>query len=355
MNSSTFYRDKPVFGFDIGHNSIKVMQIDTSSKTHKVLGYAYTSFDEKAVKNGVIVDPETIAKEVFPLFKRNLIGTIDTRRVVSALPVSKTFNRVLTLPKLPKDELREAIKVEAEQYIPVSIDKLYIDYDIAESKGKDTNEVLIVAAPKNIVDSYLVLFELLGLEVALLETSISAATRLVMHAEQTDLPTLIIDFGSVSTDLSIFDTTLRVTGTVSEGGDTITKAIAKELKVTPKQAQTIKTKHGLGPGKRQSQIRKALEPMLNKMVGETKKMVRFYQDRSGTERKLEQVIILGGGANMPGLADYLTDKIRIPVRTCNPWLNLDFGDLQPPHALEKTLYATSAGLGLVQPKEIEND
>jgi len=353
MKSSIFYRDKSVFGFDIGYNSVKVMQIDTSSKIHKVVGYAYTSFSDKAIKNGVIVDPEAIAKEVYPLFTRHMIGTIDTKRVVAALPVSKTFNRVLSLPKMPMDDLEEAIKVEAEQYIPVPIDKLYIDYDINESNELDNYEILIVAAPKNIVDSYLVLFELLGLEVALLETSISAATRLVMHAEQTDLPTLIIDFGSVSTDLSIFDSTLRVTGTVSEGGDTITKAIADELKVTLKQAQVIKTKHGLGPGKRQAQIRKALEPLLSKLVIETKKMVRFYQDRSGVDKKLEQVIILGGGANMPGLADYLTDKIRIPARTCNPWLNLDFGDLQPPHQLEKTLYATSAGLGLVQSKEIK--
>lgn len=353
MKSSIFYRDKPVFGFDIGYNSVKVMQIDTNSKNHKVTGYAYTSFSEKAIKNGVIVDPEAIAKEVYPLFTRHLIGTIDTKRVVAALPVSKTFNRVLTLPSLPTKDMEDAIRAEAEQYIPVPLDKLYLDYDITPTSGQDNYEILIVATPRNIVDSYLVLFELLGLEVAQLETSISAATRLVMHAEQTDLPTLIIDFGSISTDLSIFDTTLRVTGTVSEGGDTITKAIADELKVTVKQGQTIKTKHGLGPGKRQAQIRKALEPLLNKMVIEIKKMVRFYQERSGVERKLEQVIILGGGANMPGLADYLTDKIRIPTRTCNPWLNLDFGDLQPPHQLEKTLYATAAGLSLVNPKEIK--
>ena len=86
------------------------------------------------------------------------------------------------------------------------------------------------------------------------------------------------------------------------------------------------------------------------MVTEIKKMVRYYQERTGEDRKLEQVIILGGGANMPGLADYLTDKIRLPTRMCNPWLNLSFGDLQPPHELEKTLYATAAGLALIEPK-----
>ena len=90
------------------------------------------------------------------------------------------------MPKTATDALEDAVRAEAEQYIPVPIDNLYIDYEIAENKSQENLEVLIVAAPKNIVDSYLVLFELLGLEVAQLETSISAATRLVMHAEQTD-------------------------------------------------------------------------------------------------------------------------------------------------------------------------
>jgi len=64
------------------------------------------------------------------------------------------------------------------------------------------------------------------------------------------------------------------------------------------------------------------------------------------------VIIIGGGANMPGMSDFITDKIRVPARTCNPWINLDFGDLQPPHQLEKTLYATAAGLALIDPERI---
>ncbi len=349
-----FYRDRPVFGFDIGFNSVKIMQIDTSGKQHTVTGYGVTNFNRKAVKNGVIVDPELIAKEVYELVTKHIVGSIDTKRVTAAIPVSRSFNRVLTLPQMPKSDLAEAVLLEAEQYIPIPLDELYLDYEIAEINAEEKQmEVLVVAAPKNIVDSYSSLFDLLGLELGVLETSISASTRLVAHSERTDIPTLIIDFGSVSTDLSIFDSVLRVTGTVTEGGDTITKSIADNLGVTPRQAQTVKTKYGLNPSKKQKEIRSAVEPMLDKMVAEIKKMVRFYQERSGADKKLEQVIILGGGANMPGLADYLTDKIRIPTRMCNPWINLDFGDLQPPHELERTLYATAAGLSLIGPKEID--
>jgi Tfp pilus assembly PilM family ATPase len=175
---------------------------------------------------------------------------------------------------------------------------------------------------------------------------------LVMHAEGNDLPSLIIDFGSVNTDLSIFDTTLRVTGTVQGGGDTLTNTIAKALQVTPHQANLIKTKYGLYPSKHQKKVEEALNPLLTSMANEIKKMIRFYQERTGKERTLGQVIIIGGGANMPGMADFLTDKIRVPARTCNPWINLDFGELQPPHQLEKTLYATAAGLALIDPERL---
>lgn len=354
IKTSTFYRDKPVFGFDLGFSSIKIMQLDMSAKRPSVVGYGYATYESKAMKQGVIVDPEEIAKSVYQLISNDTIGVIDTRRVVSAVPVSRSYNRVLSLPVMSKSEVEATIKLEAEQYIPVPTEELYLDYQIGEIKD-EMMEVLLVAAPRKIIDSYMVLCELLGLELALIETSINASTRLVMHAEETDVTTLIIDFGAVSTDLSIFDSVLRVTGTVAAGGDQITDRIAKKLQLTRQQASTIKTKHGIHASKKQAEIREAVEPILNKLVDEVKRIDRFYQDRSNAKKKIEQVIILGGGANMPGLADYLTDKIRIPARMCNPWLNIDFGNLQPPHQLEKTLYATASGLALIKPEELSDD
>lgn len=352
--SPILYRDKPIFGFDLGFDSIKVMQIDMQQKVPTVLGYGFAKYDNKAMKHGVIIDPEEIARSAYQLIANDIIGTIDTRRVVSAVPVSKSYNRVLSLPIMSNSDVEASIRMEAEQYIPVPIDELYFDYQIGDTND-DMMEVLLVAAPRKIIDSYQILCDLLGLELSLIETSINASTRLVMHAEDTGIPTLIIDFGSISTDLSIFDNVLRVTGTVAAGGDQITDAIAKSLDVTRQQAQTIKTKHGIQASKKQQQIVAAVTPILNKLVDEVKRIDRFYQERSNASKKIEQVIILGGGANMPGLADFLTDHIRIPARMCNPWLNMSFGNLQPPHQLEKTLYATASGLALIDPKEIAND
>ena len=174
----TFYRERPIFGFDIGFNSVKLMQIENIGKKSVVTGYGVTNFDQKAVKNGVIVDPEIIAKEVYELITKNVIGEITTRRVTAAIPVSRSFNRVLSLPKMDKSDLRDAINSEAEQYIPIPIDDLYLDFEVAdiamkEEKSKEEKkdaveeiEALVVATPRKIVDSYITLFDILGLELS---------------------------------------------------------------------------------------------------------------------------------------------------------------------------------------------
>ncbi len=354
MNTPLFYREKPVFGFDLGHNSIKVMQVDSSGKQDLVIGYGHIEFDKKSVKNGVIVNTEEVAKQVYTLITKHLVGSLDARRVAASLPVSTTFNRILTLPIMDGEDLKQAVLLEAEQYIPMPIGELYLDYEVAHTSNKGS-EVLLVAAPKSLVDSYMKLFEMLGLELALLETSINAVSRAVSHADNTGVPTLIIDFGSVSSDLSVFDKTVRVTGTAEGGGETITNLIAKQMKVTKRQAYTIKTRYGLNAGKKQEQVLSSLDPLLKKLLGEIKKMTRFYEDRAPSKKKIEQIIILGGGANLPGLSAYLTDKVRLPTRLVDPWQNLSFGNLQPPHKLETTLYTTAAGLALADPKEIRND
>jgi type IV pilus assembly protein PilM len=352
MNKKIFYRDKPVFGFDVGHSSVKLMQIERSAtKKDTVVGYGAIEFNPKAIEKGVIVDPEEIARQTYKLTTKNLIGTLTSKRIAAALPAAYTYNRVVTLPAMDRKDVAEAIKLEAEQSIPVNYEQLYLDYETIEVLKDGQRIILMVAAPRTVVDSYMQLFELLDLEVELLETTISAVTRIVTHADRTSVPTLIIDFGSISSDLAVYDQTIRVTGTADWGGETLTQEIAKALKVTDRQAYTIKTRYGLNPGKKQAEIMKSLEPVLARLMSEIKRMTRFYGERAENEKTIEQIIILGGGANLPGMSTYLTDKLRVPTRLVNPWQHIDFGGLQPPHKLETTLYSTAAGLSLINRKE----
>jgi cell division ATPase FtsA len=83
-------------------------------------------------------------------------------------------------------------------------------------------DVFLVAVPRNIVDSYLDLTQILGLETVMFEPTLSSSGRLFMVDGQSDVASIIIDFGSESSDISIFDKHVLVAGTVQGGGESFT-------------------------------------------------------------------------------------------------------------------------------------
>ena len=356
---TNFFHDKPLFGLDIGHGSLKVMQLSeaassVSLKGHRphLVGYGFTDFDKAAQADGVVVKPEIIAKAAAELFEHNLIGDITTRRVAMAIPAYRTFTRSLQLPKLQANQLQEAVELEAEQYISLPLADLYLDYEVVKQTDEAT-ELFVVAVPRVIVDSYLELAQIIGLETILIEPTLGSSGRLFSIAENSEQPAFIIDFGSLSSDISIFDNKhTLVTGTVQGGGVNFTNAIKTKLGVTAQEAGLIKTRYGLGVSKRQSEIKQALDPTLEQIIKEIRRMVRYYEERYGTERPVGQIITLGGGANMPGLSDYLTQGLRMAVRHVDPWQYFNHKGLQPPSAADKPMYATVAGLSLAHPQEV---
>jgi type IV pilus assembly protein PilM len=353
---SNFFNDKPLFGLDIGHGSLKVMQIaeppdaKAKGKAYRphLIGYGFATFDKTAQDNGVVVQPEVIAKAAQELFKNHLIGDITTRRAALAIPAYRTFTRSLSLPKLKASQLNDAVELEAEQYISLPLDELYLDYEIVKQTA-ETFEVFLVAVPRAIVDSYLDLAQILGLEVVLIEPTLSSSGRLFMIDQQSDVASIIIDFGSESSDISIFDKHVLVAGTVQGGGESFTASIQAKLGVSPQEAGIIKTRYGLGVSKQQAAIKQTLEPTLGQIVKEVRRMIRYYEERYGSDRPIGQIVVLGGGANMPGLSEYLTAALRLAVRHSDPWQYLDHKDLQVPATADKPMYATVAGLSLINP------
>lgn len=351
--STYFFRDKPIFGFDIGHGSLKVMQIEPSEKGRKarVIGYGTATFDPDAIIDGIVTNHTAVAKATQELFKSRLIGDITTHRAVVAIPSYRTYSRLINLPVLGGKELKEAVELEAEQYIPMPLDEMYLDYKIVNREAEKL-DLFAIAVPKKIVDSHLELMSILGLETVGVGTTIDAGGQLFLQDEQSDVPAVLVDFGSLSADITIFDKSMLFSGTVPGGGEIFTQRIQEKLGVTHAEAHIIKTKYGLSTSKKQKEIMAALDPVLSQLAQEIRRMIRYYEDRYGSERKITQVVTLGGGANMPGLSDYLTSSLRLAVRACDPWQYCDFRGLQPPSKADKPMYATVMGLSFIRPQEL---
>ncbi len=348
-----FFSDKPVFGLDIGRSSLKVMQLGHTGKVAEILGYGSIDFDGSALDGGVIVKPEAIAEAMHELFNKKLVGEITTRRAAMALPGYRAFTRSIQLPKLGPEELHEAVQLEVEQYVPMPLQELYLDY-VTTKQTADSQNIFVVAVPKKIVDSYLYLAKRLGIEPVLIEPTMTAGARFFARDRHSDMASVIIDFGPLTATISIFDKTILATSTVSAGGLVFTEAIRNELGVSQDEAGDIKTKFGLDVSKYQTQIATALEPSLGKIVVEIRRMLRYYEEHYGIQNGIGQIVTLGGGANMPGLSDYLTNSLKVPVRTHeHPWAVFKYDrQFKMPEEADRLMYATVAGLSLLDPKEV---
>lgn len=346
-----FFEDKPLFGLDIGHNTLRVMELDLDHSLPRLKGYGSIAFDETAVVDGVIVKPELVAKAAVHLFTKSLVGDISTKRVAVSLPANRALTRAVRLPKIGSNDIAEAVQTEAEQYIPGHAENLYLDYTTLH-EDNDGIEVFIVAMPKQIVDSYLVLTRLLGLETVLFDTSIGASARLFARDPQSHVPSLLIDFGTTSTDLAVYNKGIVVLGTVAFGGEDITRAISQKLNVTPSEALVLKSRYGLTSSAVQKQVAEAIEPALDQLKKEIRRVIRYYEQRYEKEPTIGQIVTMGGGANMPGMADYLTDRLRLPARSFDPAPYIDFGHLRHFYNADRASYVTAAGLAVIDPSEI---
>lgn len=349
--SKFFYKDKPIIGLDISSTGIKLMSID--SKRWLVNGYGSVDLDPLKMKEALEDDGSTfLTDSIKALMADKIVGTLTSKRVAIAVPTARSYTRTFTLPSSAEKSLDEAVILEAEQYIPIPVSTLYIDYQIIERTRK-TIVVLMSAVAKVIVDNITRSVEAAGLEPIIIEPSINSVGRVLTATEDGSLPTIIVDIGPASTDIAILDRgAIRVTGGIAIGGNTFTLDIAKKLNIALENAHQLKVLNGLSAGPRQQKLREALNPSLERILAETKKVIRYYDERINSERKLEQLLVVGGGSNMPGIGEYFTEGLLMAARVASPWQKLDFGKVQEPPKQFRPRYITVAGVASINPGSV---
>lgn len=325
------------------------MSIDR--KKWLVTGYGSIDLDPAKVQQSLDSGDGYLTNNMAELVGKNLVGKLNSEHVVLGIPAGRTFTRTFTVPVKSLKHLNEAVELEVEQYIPIPMSALYVDYEIIE-RNTEQLTILMCAVPRTVVDSCIKIAEGAGLQVCMVESSVSAVARLLEKTEEGHLPTVIVDIGPASTDIAILDRSIRIAGSLSVGGNTFTLDIAKKLKIPLENAHQLKILNGLNAGSRQQKIAAALNPSLERIVAETRKVMRYYDERIADHRKLEQILVVGGGANVPGIGEYFTNELVMPARVASPWQQLNFGKLPEPAKQFRPRYITVAGLASVSPDRI---
>lgn len=345
-----FYRDKPLIGLDISQTNIKVMAVDP--KKWLVLGYGSIDLDPVKVQKSLESKDTYLTESIQTLLRDNLVGTLPSNHVALGIPTNRTFSRTFIVPANTENTLADAVEIEVDQYIPIPMGSLYVDYEIIE-RTKEQLTVIMAAVPKVLVDSTMFAAESSGLRPIMIEPGINSVARVLETTEEGHLTTLIVDIGSANTDIAVLESgAIRVSGGLAIGGNTFTLDIAKKLGVTLENAHQLKVLNGLSAGPRQSKIIGAMQPSLQRILAEVRKVIRYYNERLTGDRKLEQVLVVGGGSNVPSIGDYFTNELVMPARVASPWQKLDFGNLPQPSRQLRPRYITVAGLASADQKEL---
>ncbi len=312
------------FGLDIGNHSIKVAQVKRKSDTSAsliALGSASTPLGSIGSENEQ--QKKTLADNI-----KNLLESADitTKKVVAALPESSIFTRLAIFPDLPEQDLEDAIHWEAKQYIPLPLENVNLEWlkvGDRQEGGVKKLEVLLVAAPKTLVNSYMELANLAGLELIALETETVATTRSMTFQKTQEDTVMLLDFGANGTDMSVIKGKNPIfSQTLGTGSDALTKAISLDFGLDIQQAEQYKRTYGLDQTKVEGKIFKSLDPIMQVIIGEISKTLNFFKSHFQTSIP-KKIYIVGDGAVLLGLPEYLSPKLGIPVERFDPLKSLE--------------------------------
>lgn len=304
-------------GIDIGSKTVKIVDLVREGSSWKlqssgILGYT-----------GKMPEEANDEKELVPLAdairKLHKESKVSSKEVCIALPEVHVYCRTVKFPLLTDSEITSAVRWEAEQYIPIPVKDAVIQHKVIERRedvvpGRVV--VLLVAAPKVLVQKYVKVIEMAGLTVKLVETELLALVRSLAPDNMT---TMITDLGARSTDIAISKQgNLVFSRSIPTGGEAFTRAVSQFFGIEAMQAEEYKRTYGMSTSKLQGRVKQALEPVFVSIADEMKKAIHYYQAEENGEIP-KSIILSGGTSALPEVSLAITKLLGMEVIAGNPF------------------------------------
>jgi type IV pilus assembly protein PilM len=235
-----------------------------------------------------------------------------------------------------------------------------------EKDGNKMMRVLLVAAPKNIIQPYMEVLKEAKIVPKIVDVVSSANIRVfenyLSDKKEKEKEGLIIDIvismGASSTILTLVEKrNLKFTRNILVGGNDITKAIAKSLNISFDEAENFKreTKIALGPKadeEKKNESGKIIVKILNQITKEVRKSLSYYKTQS-QKIKYNKMILSGGCVNINNIEKFLSEQFEIPIIIGDPLgeikINERIFDIERIMKIKDTL-ATVIGLAMREGK-----
>lgn len=334
------------FGLDIGVTSMKAVLLSEEKNVFSLAAIVQAPTPTKGMLSESPFDQEAMAQAIKQMVAS---GKITTPYVNIALPDSQVYTRVVEMPLLSDAELSSAIYWDAEQYIPLPLSTVTLDWSILEKPDKPSEggkmQVLLVGAPTMLLNKYQKILTMAGLTINVVETEILSTIRPLLRDHTPS--SIVVHIGDLSTSFAIIKNgTIVFSYSVATGGIALTRAIAGDFGVGVVQAAEYKNTYGIMQQGAGGKIGKSTEPILMSIVTEIKKALTFYAEKYGTGALIQQIILSGGDARLPGIDLFFAQNCGIETVIANPFRQLSIDTTAIPKEIIDKAPDFTIGFGL---------
>ena len=246
FNYESIITSEKVFGLEITDGKLKILKLSMRRGKLSIEGFDEEIIAVGSVKNGVILNTDNVAETLKILRDRTKPQKIKDRYAAVVLPDDKVFIRVVNFPsKLSKQEIGESVEFKAKDLIAMPLDKVYWDWHrFPHEAGGDQIEVVVSAADKACVDSYVNMLAKLEIVPLFFDISGNAAVRYLFKSDPARRA-LLVRIDKSSSTLSLYlGGGVRYQSIVEEGYG----SIIEDLSVVTKEDKSIIEKKSLEDG-----------------------------------------------------------------------------------------------------------
>jgi type IV pilus assembly protein PilM len=341
---------RPLIGLDITASSIKLIELSASGGEYRVEAYAAEPTPVGAISDKAIVDADAVGEAIRRAAKR---AGARSREAAVAIAGEAVITKLIQLPRsLSARELEMQIDLQADQYIPFPMDEVSYDFEVQGISSKDPElvDVLLVATRTENVEQRQAAVVAAGLLPRIVDVESHAlqnACRLMTHQmPRAGAGTIaVVDFGANTTTFSVLTNhEVAYTRDFAFGGSQLTEEIMRTYGLTLEEAGRAKKDGGL-PSNYQPEV---LDPFIDDMTQQVSRGLQFYM-ASGVSRETPEILLVCGGcANIPGIAEVISSRVGIPAERADPLGQMDLSSKAKAQGVRKdaTALMTACGLAL---------
>ena len=342
---------KPLLGLDITTSSVKLIELSLSGGQYRVEAYAAEPMPVNSINEKQIVDTEAVGEAIRRAVKR---AGARSKEVAVAISGDAAITKVIQMPRnLRSGDLEAQVELQADQYIPFPMDEVSYDFEVLgpSEKDNDSLDVLLVATRTENVEQRQAAVTAAGLTAKIVDVEAFAlenACKLMTHQMPDggiDRSVAVVDFGASTTTFSVLRN-LKVVYTrdFAFGGQQLTEEIMRTYGLSLEEAGRAKKEGGL-PANYQTEV---LDPFIDDMTQQISRSLQFYLASGSGREQPEKILVCGGCANIPGVAEVIASRVGIAAEKGDPLGQMKLSSRAKAQAVQRdaTALLTACGLAL---------